>query len=145
MQGCVSAVLMMMATVSYYILPMIATTRLQLTIVNTLNWELILTSNGIILIIFNRSFRRIFHPRLLFKKTKRIVGKIFTVSMRIKIDATILYANDECKSIWYNAGFPNAVCYDCSQAKQSGVSVGTVTQGTAFMNFIELLHHQILS
>ncbi|CAJ0601688.1 unnamed protein product [Cylicocyclus nassatus] len=62
MQGCISAAVVILATISFRIVPLFELTKLELAIINSVNWELVATSNGLILLLSNKSLRSV-RPR----------------------------------------------------------------------------------
>ncbi|CAJ0597155.1 unnamed protein product [Cylicocyclus nassatus] len=71
--GCIQNIVLLLATLSYLVLLNFASTRLQVFLTSSLNWELAYMSYSIILVLFNQPLRRILSkPYLLLKRQSTI-------------------------------------------------------------------------
>ncbi|VDK82582.1 unnamed protein product [Cylicostephanus goldi] len=58
-QGCISAAVVIIATILFRIVPLFNFKKFGLAIITGVNWELIAISNGLILLLFNKSLRNV--------------------------------------------------------------------------------------
>ncbi|CAJ0600586.1 unnamed protein product [Cylicocyclus nassatus] len=70
-QGCVSAAIMIFTLYAVQFIRLTTTKHLKY-FLDTLVWELVQMSNGIVLIIFNKPFRDVFRPMLCLNRPRAV-------------------------------------------------------------------------
>ncbi|VDK56322.1 unnamed protein product [Cylicostephanus goldi] len=78
-QGCVSAAIMIFALYAVQFIRLTTTRHLKY-FLDTLAWELVQMSNGIVLIIFNKPFRNVFRPNLSLNRSRAVTPREMTFS-----------------------------------------------------------------